>query len=175
VTCYQNLLDAKDAPGWWSKLGMFAPGMLPERPTLYLDLDNVVCGDLTPLVTLDPAPSRPFGMLEDGVHTGLPNSAVLWFDPTWYTHLYEVFEQSPKAIRRQFSRWPHASDQAYIAAQLGHLPYFLQDRLPPGFFMNSRTELEQGRDYRAASIVYGCWTPKPHESSHPFYAEHWRD
>ena len=34
-----------DWPGWWAKLGLFKPGLF-HGPTLYLDLDVVVLGDL---------------------------------------------------------------------------------------------------------------------------------
>lgn len=38
-----------DLPTWWSKIGLFRPGLL-EGPTLYLDLDVVITESLWPLV-----------------------------------------------------------------------------------------------------------------------------
>lgn len=38
-----------DLPGWWAKIGLFRPGLLPGRK-LYLDLDVVVTAGITPLL-----------------------------------------------------------------------------------------------------------------------------
>lgn len=38
-----------DLPGWWSKIGLFCPGMFPGD-NLYLDLDVVVTGSIAPLI-----------------------------------------------------------------------------------------------------------------------------
>ena len=42
---------ADDLPGWWSKIGLFRPGLFPGN-NLYLDLDVVITGSLRPLVDL---------------------------------------------------------------------------------------------------------------------------
>lgn len=38
-----------DLPGWWSKIGLFRPGLFPGD-NLYLDLDVVVTGQITPFL-----------------------------------------------------------------------------------------------------------------------------
>jgi hypothetical protein len=42
---------APDLPGWWQKVALFRPGLLPGN-NLYLDLDVVITGSLRPLVDL---------------------------------------------------------------------------------------------------------------------------
>jgi hypothetical protein len=171
VTCLANPLSAKESPGWWSKLGLFAPGLLPDRTTLFLDLDNVVCGSIDLMFHID---VKRLAMIDDKVYPRLPNGSTMLFSPGECVHLFEEYVADPLATQRRFARWPNASDQAFIAAHLGVPVPLLDDYLPTGFFCNSRIELERGCDWSAASVVYGSWKPKPHESTHPFYTQHWR-
>lgn len=165
--------DLDTAPGWWMKLGLFAGRFWGK--TLYLDLDNVVSGDLGPLLALEP---DPLLMLDDRVHPGLPNGAALLCYPERLRFLWDEYLAAPALTRQAFSEWPHASDQAFIAHQirrtLGHTPPFMQPLLPPGYILNARAELEAGCDWSSCALVYGSYHPKPHESIHPFYDLHWR-
>lgn len=169
----------EDVPGWWMKLKLFDPAFdvagIRGR-TLYLDLDNVISGDLTPyLALLDE--DECLVMLDDKVYPKMANGAAYLCRPERMREVWTNYAASPYAIRRRFSRWPNASDQAYVAAwhqeTFGVQPLLAQDLLPPGTILNSRVELEQGADWSKAILVYGSWDPKPHMSSHPFYAEHW--
>jgi len=38
-----------DHDGYWNKLELFRPSLY-DGPTLYIDLDNVITGDLSPLI-----------------------------------------------------------------------------------------------------------------------------
>lgn len=169
-------MDRRQAPGWWSKLAVFKPYLLPLNRTLYLDLDNVVCGPLDPMLNLVPS---PIVMMHDLVYPDLENGSTLLFHPAELSYLWNEYAQNPTRIQREFSQWPKASDQAFIANRVKKatgkpIPFF-QSLLPHGFCLNSRIELELGRrSYADTSLVYGCWVPKPHESTHPFYKEHWR-
>lgn len=43
-----------DWPGWWAKLELFNPlhPVLGNEDILYIDIDSVVVGDITPLTTM---------------------------------------------------------------------------------------------------------------------------
>lgn len=165
-----------DTAGWWRKLAIFQPGALTGK-VLYLDLDNVIAGDLSALCALEP---NPIMMLDDRVYPGMCNGSTILCYPEKLGFLYDWYAANQAAVRKQFSEWPHASDQAYIAHAM-HTTYrdepipLMQNMLPPGYILNSRCELEQGADWSNTHLVYGSWEPKPHNSTHPFYRQHWTE
>lgn len=163
-------LTREQGPGWWGKMAIFHPDVLPQDDmALYLDLDNVVCGPLDKVVNL---PSYPLYMTDDMYIPGLPNGSVLLFHPRQCGMLWYEYQMAPDWIQREFSHYPAQwADQGFISARLH--PPFLQSFLPPRTILNSRVHIEKGADYRAASLVIGGHHPKPHESTQRFYAEHW--
>lgn len=169
--------DAEDVPGWWMKLKLFDPSVGLKGKTLYLDLDNVIAGDLTPLLAL--ADPDEIVMADDVVHPRLPNGGMLLCYPERWRELWTDYAAAPQRTRARFATWPHASDQAYIAAAVrerrGFEPLLAQEHLPAGFILNARAELEQGAEWAQTRLVIGSWDPKPHASAHPFYAMHWID
>jgi hypothetical protein len=166
---------AIDSPGWWAKLEMFRREVSNGK-CLYLDLDNVIGDSLADLVALEP---DPIIMCDDRDVPRLANGSMMLFDAERLRFLWEEYAADPIAIREEFSerRWPKASDQAFIADRVQRagfsIPYF-QDLLPSGYVLMAR-ELEAGADWSAAHIVCGQGIPKPHESRHPYFAQHWRD
>jgi hypothetical protein len=165
----------EDHPGWWSKLWQFRRDVTCGR-CLYLDLDNVVAGPLTRLLALQP---DPMIVPDDRQMPGLPNGGAMLYFAERVRHLWDDYAADPAGWQRRFheSRWPHASDQAYIASRLlereGRYMPFFQDLLGDGYVLNSRVELEDGAPWDKCELAVGCWIPKPHQSSHPFYLKHW--
>jgi hypothetical protein len=117
------LTDAPDVPcetlpllhgwsGWWSKIELFRPGVI-TGPALYLDLDNVVTGDLSPLLDCP----HDFAMLRNFNRPDYPSSCVMWFGGAAPAFVYEKFAADP-------ARWikyhvnhrdgPYLGDQAFI-------------------------------------------------------------
>lgn len=166
--------DPNVTVGWWAKLQLFSPEFNLRGRTLYSDLDNVISGDLSPLLALDP---DPLYVLDDRIHPGRVNAAALYCRPNELRFLWEQYALAPSLVRAKYRVWPHASDQAFLwdECEKRHIALpRLQDELPEGFILNSRAELEQGAAWDKTAFVYGSWDPKPHMSQHPFYAEHWR-
>jgi hypothetical protein len=81
--------------GWWSKMELFEL----RPPILYFDLDTVLVGDCTPIVTA--ARRRPFVILRD-VYRGKSNpqamqsSVMYWEEPLDF--LSESFRSSPDFV-----------------------------------------------------------------------------
>jgi hypothetical protein len=197
----EPVLLTEDHPGWWSKMWMFRRDVTAGR-CCYIDLDNVLAGKLNDVI-MDLWPD-PMVMLDDRVMPGLPNSSFftfvaervryIWDDyvnpsPAFFEFVHAHRGYRVKApvttegIRHLFSeeRWPHASDQGYMAAKVleregTYMPYF-QELVKDGdrAILNARYELEAGAPWERARLVFGSWEPKPHQSAHPFYAKHWRD
>jgi len=170
------LLHAPIPGGWWAKLATFDARHGIEGRTLFCDLDNIIGGDLSPLLALEP---DPLLALDDLIEPRRFNSSTMFCYPERLRFLWDTFAEDPQGWMHQYLVWPHASDQAFIWDQLRERglmpPHFLQDLLPKGAILNSRVELEKGAPWEQAMLVYGSWDPKPHMSSHPFYARHWVD
>ena len=152
---------------------MFRPGVC-SGPTLYSDLDNVIAAPLDCLLSI---PRHPIVMLDDRREEGMPNGGFMLFEPSLMPDLWSEYADNPLAVESEFSVWPHAADQAFIADRVrkaGGTVRLAQRFLGPGRILNARSELHAGVDWSNAMLVYGSWHPKPHESTHPFYAEHWR-
>lgn len=168
------LVDTERAPGWWAKLELFNPHHRLEGRTLFCDLDNIVGGDMTPI--LDLWDDETYWALDDLVDPGRFNSSTMYCDPSRHVDIWDRFRFNPGKVIAEYTHWPHASDQAFIWDMLRekhHRIRLMQDALPKGLILNARLELEKGADWRDTRLVYGSWRPKPHESTHPFYKEHW--
>jgi hypothetical protein len=162
-------------PGWWAKLEMFRPEHDLKGRTIFFDLDNIIGGDLSPLLALET--EGVLWALDDLINPRRFNSSTMYCRPEAYHGLWQHFIYDFAGHIQKYTVWPHASDQAFIWDYLrdNGMPFrFLQDVLPEGYILNSRTQLEQGADWSKTALVYGSWEPKPHNSSHPFYKEHWR-
>jgi len=60
-------------PGWYAKLELFRPGLFDD-PVVYLDLDTLVIGDLTPLEAIA---DGPLAMLSDFYRPAMAASGVM--------------------------------------------------------------------------------------------------
>jgi hypothetical protein len=173
------LLDKTvDAPGFWAKLEMFRDDVSHGK-CLYLDLDNVINGDLSALCALTP---DPLIMLDDRRVPGLPNGSAILFDAEACRGIWERYAQTPREIEREYvargDDYSHAYDQAFIANWLCYPDYvyrptFLQDLLPEGYILNARSELPNAADWRTARLVFGGGSEKEgkiHTSTHPGYS-----
>ena len=170
IVCHTPL-TREQGPGWWGKMAIFHPDVLPQGDrALYLDLDNVVCGPLDKIVDVQ-APNTPLVMVDDMYTPGLPNGSTLLFVPWACGHLWHEYAANPTQIQQEFSQWPNAADQAFIAKRID--PPFLQRFLPHGTILNARVHIERGDDYANASLVLGSFHPKPHESTQELYRRHW--
>ena len=96
-------------PGWWSKIELFRPGLL-TGPTLYLDLDVVIVGDVAPLLSACSA----FTMVhERGKSDYFNSSAMAWSgDMGW---VFEAFRSDAARHMDRFRRHPRIGDQAFIS------------------------------------------------------------
>lgn len=166
-----------DAPGFWAKLNMFREGVSSGR-TLYLDLDNVITGDLSALCALTP---DPLIMLDDRRVPGLPNGSAVLFDADECRHIWSSYAQDPRSFEAIYvargDDYSSAYDQAWIAQccsadTFRPVPLF-QDLLPAGYCLNAVTELPRAEDWRESRLIFGCGGGKEgkrHTSTHPAFA-----
>lgn len=100
--------------GWWSKLELFRPGLF-EGPTLYLDIDTVVLGNLEGLKL------ERFTMLPNVYRPGDYGSGAMgWSEPP--VHVYEQFCKRPALYMGRYRTGEKWGDQGFIRDYLGAAP-----------------------------------------------------
>lgn len=132
---------------WWSKIELFRPGLF-DGPTLYLDLDTVVIGEL-------PAIGKRFTMLQDVYRPGdwYGSGVMSWQRPP--THIYDAFLSDPKGHMANYSCVARWGDQAFIRDHLGRVPdtFGLEYR---SYKMHCRQQVPAG-----TKVVYFHGKPRP--------------
>lgn len=108
-----------DWPGWWSKIELFHPHTI-AGPTLYIDLDTVIVGNIDHLLDLD----YDFAMLTNFHQKDFVGSGVMWFrNPQSVPHkVYHKFARMPDAYiahHQRVRKGPHMGDQAFVWDTLG--------------------------------------------------------
>ena len=119
--------------GWWNKLDLFAPNKF-VGPTLFLDLDVVVCKDFTG--TFDQlCKDKLFLCMEP--YKNLPNSSVMY----WNGDLSELYLEFVKNQQNITAKYQYPSnknsaigDGAFIAEQLKDRVKSLDNYVEDGFF-----------------------------------------
>jgi hypothetical protein len=145
---------AHNLPGWWSKMELFRPGLFSGR-VLYLDLDTLVVGSLSPLLEH----TDGFAMLADFYREERPmgrprfgESGVMAWVPSRATNeLWQRFSSGP-AMHMQVEH----RDGAFVRHNIVHS--YLQDLYPGlivSFKIHAHHEIPDG-----ASLVCGHGEPK---------------
>ena len=101
-------------PGWWSKIEVFRE---VTGPTLYLDLDTVVTGNIDHLTKTE----HDFCAIRNFHDPKMIGSAVMWFKGPM-KHVYDSFCEKPfKWIdyHERKRNGPYLGDQAFVWDSLG--------------------------------------------------------
>lgn len=109
-----------DWPGWWSKIELFRPGVI-TAPALYIDLDNVIVRDITPLTKC----KHDFAMLPNFNREQYASSCVMWFGKQAPHTVYNKFRANPAGwIKHHEDKrdGPYLGDQAFISDCFGGVP-----------------------------------------------------
>lgn len=102
--------------GWWNKLYLLSL----KRPLIYFDLDVVITGDLSPLVTWP-----GFGAISDYLWPNMFNSSVMKLTGDEY-HIWEAFMQSPTDAMKSCP----GGDQQFITRHVSGGRPFPRDWFP---------------------------------------------
>jgi hypothetical protein len=159
-----------DWPGWWSKIELFRPGVI-DRPTLYLDLDTIIVGELK-LETLL-ASAVDFAMLRNFWNDEMYGSGVMWFSgETVPYHVYEKFAKQPQAYIAHHERnksGPYVGDQAFISDNVEGIDQ-INEYLPGIYSYKMHCQRRLPSD---ASIICYHGSPRPTEVFNEWMMEHW--
>lgn len=150
--------------GWWAKIELFRPGLL-TGPTLYLDLDTLVIGNMDAIA----AAPRRFTALAD-FNSGRFGSGMLAWRGDW-SAIYRAFMADPEGIAHQYdSREPaetgRIGDQAFIEdtlVALGARWDTFQRLLGPKAIVSYKVHGCRLERPQGASVVCFHGKPKQHE------------
>ena len=155
-----------DWPGWWGKIGLFKPGFSGPL-NLYLDLDVVVTGDLTPIIeSLDQhSLAMPLNWAQSG-HGGCQSSVMVWRDCLLNQQIYDLFDPAwihwpPK------EPWKFYGDQEVIT-HFRDTGLIRVRPIPDQYVKSWKYHCQNGLPKDARVIVFHG-SPKPDEVSVPWF------
>lgn len=121
-----QLID--NGSGFWSKLELFRPNLF-SGPVLYIDLDTVICQDITPLIKT--IINEKFVMfLEEDIK--IHSSAIMFWNGD-YSYLWEIYKSKPiDHWKTLYAKPPLYGDQALISENTDHR--LIQDFCPSNWF-----------------------------------------
>jgi hypothetical protein len=154
--------------GWWNKLFLFS-GYIPQGKLLYMDLDQVVTGDITEIVRL--GLEHRFASYADhiewlGVKFG---SAMMIFDPYDFRYVWGVFYSDREQVMREYAE---GGDQVYLSRVIDS-PFYLDEAFP-GAIQSYKWGLKGKPPSPDVKIVNFHGKPKPHQLKEPWVSKHWR-
>lgn len=139
-----------DWPGWWSKLELFRPDI--EDDILYFDLDTVIVGDLTDIVSV-----KKLTMLSDFYVPQSPASGMMFIPNERKIEIWRAWTKEPEAIMKRCGR---CGDQMFLKERWSEVDRW-QDILP-GQVISYKVHAinETPKDAR---VVCFHGKPRPHE------------
>ncbi len=167
VNCERIELQTGDY-GFWSKLQLFKPGLL-TGPTLYLDLDTVICGNIDTIV--DCIQNQKFVMWIEA-DKNIHSSAFMYWQGD-HSYLWDKFIAQPLSHWESlYSTPPLYGDQAVISENTQHT--VLTDHCPAEWF-HIASYKDARRDLSSVKILmFRKVSQKPSTMSyHPLVQEHW--
>jgi hypothetical protein len=137
-------------PGWWSKLGLFAPGVA-TGPSLYFDLDVVITGSLDYLADYTAHEfAAPANWAQSG-WGGIQSSVMAW-SGNWHEPYHYVKPQWPEVSKRLWG------DQELLWEMLGDS----WTRIPRGIY-SYKYHCRQDKPPADMSVCVFHGQPKPIE------------
>lgn len=114
--------------GFWSKMQLFRPDVL-TGPTLFLDLDTVVCGNLDEIV--ERIQDQKFVMWIEADKNIHSSAFMYWQDD--HSHLWDLYKSKPLRYWEElYSTPPLYGDQAIVSENTDHT--VLTDHCPKEWF-----------------------------------------
>lgn len=167
VPCERIPLINRDH-GFWSKLQMFQPGVL-TGPTLYLDLDTVICQNIDEIV--NQLHDQSFVMWHEA-DKDIHSSAFMFWQGD-HSYLWSIYKSRPLEYWESlYSTPPLYGDQAVISENTKHT--LLTDHCPESWFhIASYKDLH--RDLSQIKILmFRKVLQKPSTMGyHPLVQAHW--
>lgn len=167
VNCERIELESGDH-GFWSKMQMFKPGVL-SGPTLYLDLDTVICGNLDEIIDrIQPEQFVMWIEADKNIHS----SAFMYWQGD-HSYLWNTFISKPLSHWQSlYSTPPLYGDQAIISENAPHT--VLTDHCSTDWF-HIASHKDASRDLsQIKMLMFRKVSQKPSTMGwHPLVQTHW--
>ena len=137
-------------PGWWSKMELFRPDL--QGDFLYIDIDTVITGDITPLFTVGKTT-----MLSDFYKPQLPASGLMYISQADKSAVWQQWIKNPASHMQQCRTRDYWGDQGFLRQ---HLPHQRWDNVLPGQIASYKVHCQRGLP-PAANVVCFHGTPRP--------------
>jgi hypothetical protein len=167
VNCDRIELDLGDY-GFWSKMQLFKPGVF-TGPTLYIDLDTVICSNIDQVVKHIQTQSFVMWIEAD---KNIHSSAIMYWQGD-HSYLWNTFISKPLPHwQALYSVPPLYGDQAIISENVQHT--VLTDHCPSEWF-HIATKNDEHRDLTAVKILmFRKVSQKPSTMGHHLLVkQHW--
>jgi hypothetical protein len=167
VDCERIKLQTGDY-GFWSKMQMFRPGAL-VGPTLYLDLDTVICGNIDEIINRIQHQNFVMWIEAD---KNIHSSAFMYWQGD-HSYLWDIFISKPLSYWESlYGTPPLYGDQAIVSEHTQHT--VLTNHCPAEWFhiashKDARRDLSQIK-----MLMFRKVSQKPSTMSyHPLVQAHW--
>lgn len=142
-----------DWPGWWAKMEVFTI----KGPCLYIDLDTVLLGDVTPFLAAaalhDFIALRDFNPQQREMGSGL----MAWRGDL--SRLYADFAEDPERAMAECRTAKAWGDQGFIEPRTAGRAYWQQ--ILPGLVASYKKDCRDGRAPRTCRILCFHGNPRP--------------
>lgn len=157
--------------GWWAKLALFLPEWRKGALVVYLDLDSVIVGDLTPLVQVDSdfAICASFTRAINPAWPCAYGSCCMVLGPDLNGHIWQAFQADRDGLIGRAGKF---GDQKAIE-ELVPDSDLLQPMLPKGFFLGYR-DLNGTRPSDTSVVVF-AGSHKPSNCPFTWVTDAWRN
>ena len=161
------ILNMDDRTDLWNKLEIFRSGIF-SGPTLYLDLDVIVCKDITQLV--NSLPKDKFLMVKEP-YQDIVNSSVMYWSGD-YSSLYNNYVNNKELICNEYKKVPRYGDQSYISENVNF--DLIDNYVPSGFIGWRHHKLETNID-DPTILIFTSRHQKPSNNTElQLVKEHWK-
>jgi hypothetical protein len=156
--------------GFWSKLQLFRPKLF-NGPVLYIDLDTVICSDITPII--DNIQNEKFVMFYE-TDTNIHSSAIMYWNGD-YSFLWDLYKSKDLNYwKTLYSKPPLYGDQALISENVEHT--LIQNFCPNEWFhLASKKDKNITNFEKIKFLMFRKPSQKPSSMiGHPLVIKHWK-
>lgn len=168
-----QLIGQFGLPGWWSKMCLFRPEWREGKTVIYLDLDTVIIGDMTPLTGLTDEFHICANFTKAAGHPDWPcryGSCVMVVPEGKVPDLWKIFWEDRRELMANCAQY---GDQLAIEA-LEPNAKLLQDHLPERFFMGRRELMSHKVNQPSGtSMIVFAGPMKPHNCGIKWVHDAW--
>lgn len=166
-TPYDTIPLVSNSDIFWNKIELFRKDLL-QGPTLYLDLDTVVCKNITDVIIK--LPQDQFIMVREP--NNKINSSIMFWNSD-YSYLFdEYINNKDKIVQQYWTTGPKGfGDQVYISERVN--PILINDHSPNNFVGWRHNELLENPIIDPSLLLFTSRQKPNNNLNLPIVREHW--